>query len=69
VTYQWGTSANTLSNTLTAGTQLLDGVSRPFAAGVSGLVPNTTYFFRLVAIHPLTFLPVVGATQSFTTPP
>jgi phosphodiesterase/alkaline phosphatase D-like protein len=64
--FAWGTSAAALSNSTAATPVAAGSGSIAAAANLTGLKPNTTYFFQ-VAITTLGGT-ATGSVQSFTTP-
>lgn len=68
VTFQYGTSP-TLESFATASGGTLPAGNSPVGvqAALSGLAPETTYYFRAVAVNGETPVPQVGNIRSFTT--
>jgi len=65
--FSYGTSPGDLSSSTYAGTGLSGTTSVPVSSLLSGLAPNTTYYYRLdVALDGQTY---AGSVQSFTTRP
>ena len=63
VSFEWGTTSGALDQeTIPPETMTSTG---PFSAGISGLAPDTPYYFRAKATGSVT---VYGDEQSFTTP-
>ena len=63
VSFEWGTTSGALDQETTAETMTSTG---PFSAGISGLAPDTPYYFRAKATGSVT---VYGDELSFITPP
>jgi hypothetical protein len=66
--FQYGTTTSYGAQTATQGPLSGNG-SHNVSANVTGLTPNTTYHFRLVATGPGYAVPIVGADRTFTTSP
>lgn len=67
VVFEYGTSPNALTTTTLS--QAIGGgtAAVPVDASVTGLLPNTTYYFRVRGDNGEQFLPQRGAIRSFTT--
>lgn len=68
VSFNWGTSSSTYGNNVSATPSLLSAgtAATSVSAGLTGLKPETTYYFQVVASNGAT--PVLGTQQSFITP-
>ena len=67
VGFEWGTSPSALANTTSAITAGSGSVAVTRSRSLSGLLPGTTYYFRVKAENGEQFAPQFGTVRSFTT--
>jgi uncharacterized repeat protein (TIGR03803 family) len=68
--FEWGTSSNLTTNSLaSAGTTSAGTAPEAVSANLTGLIPNTTYYFRVRGENSENAVPQLGHILSFTTLP